>query len=117
MESLAKFRVLMALERLEPEHVTAAIVYLEEANPTDPLFLLLEETGKSEDEIKAEVFEALSRADVLALGMIFRQYDPEKGKQFTFPYQFTGLSPQAIQIMREAVRIQETKTHLTKVVN
>jgi hypothetical protein len=107
----------MALERLPQSDVTAAIVYLEEADPSWPHFLLLEEDGKSEEEIKALIFERLSRPDVLALGMLFRQWDAEKQQQITFPYQFTGLSEGGVAMLRRAAELQEKGSRLTKDVN
>jgi hypothetical protein len=113
-ESLASFRTLMALEKLSPRDVTAAIVYLEEADPSVPHFLLLEEAGKSEDQIKASIFETLSRPDVLALGMLFRQFDADKKQQITFPYQFTGLSEGGVAMLRRAAELQEKMSGLAK---
>jgi hypothetical protein len=107
----------MSVENLPPADVTAAIVYLEEADPNIPHFLLREEAGRSEDEIKAAVFEKLSRPDVLALGMLFRQWDAEKSQQSTFPHQFTGLSEGGVAMLRKAAEIQARGAALTKNVN
>jgi len=116
-EALASFRTLMALEKLQPSDVSAVIVYLEEAHPDVPRFLLLEEAGKSEEEIKSSVFEVLSRSDVLALGMLFRQFDAEKKQQSTFPFQFTGLTEGGIALLRRAAEMQGKMSSLTKDVN
>ena len=47
MNSLLSFRTNMSLAKLQPGDVTAAIVFIEEADPDKPRFLLLEEKGKS----------------------------------------------------------------------
>lgn len=117
MESLASFRALMSLEKLQPSHVTAAIVYLQEGDPSTPRFLLLEEPNKTEEEVKAAIFETLGRPDVLAIGMLFRQFDAEKKEQSTFPYQFTGLSENGLAMLRKAAELQAKGTALLKEVN
>jgi hypothetical protein len=117
MEALLSFRTLMTVEKLKPADVTAAIVYITEEDPNTPRFLLLEQPGKSEEEIKTSVFERLGRPDALAIGMLFRQWDAEKNQQTTFPYQFTGLSVGAIAILRKAAEVQGKMSALTKDVN
>jgi hypothetical protein len=115
--ALSRFRLLMTIEKLEPTHVTAAIVFIELADPGQPRVLLLEEEGKSEEECKQALFDQLGRHDVIALGMIFRQFDAKEKKQATFPYQFTGLSQRGISVLRKAAEIQERYTALIKNMN
>jgi hypothetical protein len=116
-DALSRFRVLMALEKLEQKDVTAAIVFIEQADPDQPHMLLMEENGKTDEECKQEVFAQLGRPDVIALGMIFRQFDAKEKKQTTFPYQFTGLNERGIAVLKKAVEMQERYTALTKNLN
>jgi hypothetical protein len=114
MESLLRFRTLMSLAKLRPEHVTAAIVYIESADADQPRVLLLEQEGKTEEECKKAVFEQLGHDDVIALGMIFRQFDERDKKQATFPYQFTGLNARGIAVLRKAAELQVRAGELMK---
>jgi len=116
-EALLRFRVLMALEKLQEKHVTAAIVYIEMADPDKPHILLLEEEGKTPEECQKAAFEQLGRDEVIALGMIFRQFDERDKKQVTFHYQFTGLNPRGLAVLRRAAELQEKIGVLTKDVN
>ena len=100
--ALSKFRMLMSLEKLDPKAVAAVIVFIEEANPDQPRWLSVEVEGESGDEAKRKVLEQLGRPDVIALGMIFRQFDAIEKKQTTFPYQFVGLNQRGIDVLKKA---------------
>ncbi|WP_334266861.1 hypothetical protein [Edaphobacter sp. HDX4] len=104
----------MATANLSPTDVTAAIVYVESADPEVPHFILLDEEGKSLEDIRAVAFEILGRDDVVAIGMVFKQYDAQASKQAIFPYQFTGLSPNGIAVLRKAATIQDEATAILK---
>ena len=116
-EALLRFRALMALEKLQEKHVIGAIVYIESADENKPHILLLEDAGKTSEDCRQAAFEQLGRDDVIAIGMIFSQFDEREKKQVTFPYQFTGLSPQGIAVLRRAVENYNGLTARTKVVN
>lgn len=105
-----RFRTLMSLEKLNPKHVEAAIVFIEESNPDQPRFVLLSE---GEDRVKEE----LSRPDVIALGMLFQQFDTEKKQRAIFPYLFVGLNERGMAVLKKAAAIQYNYGTLTKDVN
>ena len=117
MEALLRFRVNMTLAKLDPSHVTAVIVYIEEADQDKPNFLMLEEPGRSIEDCQKAVFEQLSRPDVIALGMLFRQWDEQKKQQITFPYQFMGLNDRGIAVLRRAAELQDKYGALTRDAN
>jgi len=108
--ALERFRTMMSLEKLSPKHVDAAIVFIEESNPDQPHFVLLSE---GEDRVREE----LSSPDVIALGMLFRQFDAEKKQQSTFPYLFVGLNERGMAVLKKAAEIQCKYAALTKDVN
>lgn len=116
-DALASFRTRMRGAKLDPRHVTAAIVFIESANPDQPHFLLLDEEGKTPEQSREVAFKELGRDDVIALGMIFRQFDDRSKQQSTFPYQFTGLTERGIAVLRKAADIQDKATALTKTPN
>jgi hypothetical protein len=115
--ALANLRERMSAAKLNPEHVTAAIVYIETADPDKPQFALLESKQRTPDECRFDAFEDLGRDDVIAIGMIFDQYDEKTGQHITFPYQFTGLNERAIAVLRKAAEVQQMFTSLAKTVN
>ncbi len=105
IEALADFRARMAAAGLDPNDVEGVIVCIEGAAPDRPRTLLVEGAGMKAEEWKALAFEQLGRDDVLALGMIFRQYDrgaKGSGVNAVFPFQFTGLSEQGVAVLRTA---------------
>lgn len=117
-EALSSFRARMTVPKLDPNDVTAVIVFIELADPDQPHFLLLEEEiGTPCERCKQEVFKQLSRGDVIALGMIFRQFDEDSKEQSTFPYVFTGLNGRGIAVLEKAVELQKKSAVLTKDVN
>jgi hypothetical protein len=111
------FRAKMAVAGLQSSDVTAAIVFIEEADPDKPRLLLLEENGKSTEECEKSVFEQLSRPDVIALGMVFQQFDEREKKLTTFPYQFMGLNKRGIAVLRKAVEHLDSTVARAKNVN
>src|ERR1700690_3400108 len=74
-EALSSFRERMTAVGLEPNHVEAGIVFIELTNPDLPQFLPMEGNDKDDEEWKRAAFEQLGRDDVIALGMVFRQFD------------------------------------------
>lgn len=117
LDALQSFRVMMLMAGLEREHVSAAIVFIEQANPETPRVLLVEQEGKTQEECEKAALGQLFRPDTIAIGMIFRQFDAQQKKQIIFPYQFTGLSEGAIALLRKAAEIQDRYTALTKDAN
>lgn len=115
--ALSRLRTLMSIEKLEPTDVTAAIVYIDEANPDQHHVLLMEVEGKTDEECKQAVFETLGRPDVIALGMIFRQFDAKEKKQTTFPHLLAGLNERGVAVLKKAVEAQERLTSWAKNVN
>jgi hypothetical protein len=116
-DALANFRSRMTAAKLNPNHVTAAIVAIETADPDRPHPLLLEEEGKTPVQCRETAFETLGRDDVIALGMIFRQFDEQSKQQATFPYQFMGLNERGMTVLRKAALDQEIGTALVKTLN
>ena len=45
------------------------------------------------------------------------QYDAESGQTTTFPYQFTGLSAPAIEVLKEAAKAEQQLIAQSKVAN
>jgi hypothetical protein len=119
-DALSDFRARMiaANPPLNPGHAVALIVFIEIASPDKPQFIAIEEeVGKNCEKCQTKVFEQLSRGDVIALGMVFRQFD-EKTSQFVrFPYQFTGLNERGIAVLQNAVRVWDSAGKLTMNVN
>jgi hypothetical protein len=107
--ALSNLRARMSAAKLNPNDVTAAIVFIEGANPDRPNVLLM-------DDQKA-AFEQLGRDDVIALGMIFSQFDEQTKQQAIFPYQFMGLNERGIKVLRAAATLQDLAIKLTKNVN
>ena len=105
-EALADFRARMKAAKLKAEHVTGAIVSIEVSDPDQPHVLLLEEEGIAPETLQRKAFEELSRPDVIALGMIFRQFDQKDKRQSTFPYQFMGLNQRGIAGAGKAAELQ-----------
>jgi hypothetical protein len=107
-EALTSFRGRMKAAKLNPNHVDAVIVFIEAANPDTPRFLELEQK---------QVLKQLGRADVIALGMLFKQFDAIKKQQAIFPHLFMGLNERGMAVLKKAAEIQNTGTRLTKTQN
>jgi len=116
-KALADFRGRMAAASLNPKHVDAAIVFIELAAPDSPRVLLLETEGQTPEESRAAAFEVLGRDDVIALGMIFRQFDEQSQQQSTFPYQFMGLNERGVGVLKAAATLQVAVGELRKDTN
>jgi hypothetical protein len=116
-EALANFRTRMAAAELNPNDAGAVIVYVETSNPDLPHFLELECPGKTPEESKLAAFEVLGRDDVIALGMLFGQFDEQAKKQAIFPYQFVGLNERGLSVLRSAGLLQHAAIALTKTKN
>jgi hypothetical protein len=102
----------MAAEGLKPKHVEAHIVYVKASNEDNPLSLQVDGgPSKSDEQWKHEALEALKDDDVLALGMVFIQYDAAAkggaGQLVYFPHQFMGLSERGIAVLRKAAAALE----------
>jgi hypothetical protein len=116
-DALANFRERMRAAGLDPNHAKAAIVYVMEKDPTKPHFLLLESDSRPVEECQVAAYRKLGGNDVLAIGMIFDQYDAESGQTTTFPHQFTGLSAEAMEVLKEAARAEQQLIAQSKVAN
>jgi hypothetical protein len=105
-EAVSSFRARMTAAKLNPRHVAAAIVYVEQAQSDQPRFLPLEEKGKSPEDVQSTAFEALSRSDVIALGMIFVQLDEQIQKKITFPHLFFPLNKRGMDVLKKAAALE-----------
>jgi hypothetical protein len=108
-DALSNLRARMTAAKLNPDDVTAAIVFIERDNPDQPNVLLMDD--------QQAAFEQLGRDDVIALGMIFRQFDEQTKQQSTFPYQFMGLNERGMDVLKKAATQQVVAAELTKEVN
>jgi|SRR5579884_3941491 len=119
-EALAQFREMMqsAKPPLNPKHAQALIVFIDTANPDYPQFLLLEdEVGKPSESCHAKVLETLSRGDVIALGLLFCQFDEKKKQQAIFPRLLMGLNERGMAVLKKAAETQNRGMTLFKNVN
>ncbi|HEY2363486.1 MAG TPA: hypothetical protein VGK36_20360 [Candidatus Angelobacter sp.] len=105
-EALADFRGRMSAASLNPRHAAAVIVFIEKADSEKPCFTFLEEKGKTSEEMQKAVFETLSRADVIALGMIFVQLDEQTQQKAIFPYLFFGLNERGMAVLKRAAELE-----------
>lgn len=105
--ALADFRGRMAAANLDPEDAKAFIIYVGPDFAT-PKYLALEGAegvDRTPEDHQRTAFEALSRPNTLALGLIFVQTDRQAGQapggqRAYFPHQFMGLSLPAQDILR-----------------
>lgn len=116
-EAVAAFRARMTAAKLNPQHVAAAIIFVERTNPEQPHFLFLEEKGKAPEEIQSAAFDVLSRSDVIALGMIFEQFDERTKQRAIFPYLFFGLNKRGMDVLKRAADLGLAAGELLKIVN
>lgn len=118
-DALADFRARMSKAKLNPKQAAAAIVYVEKSNPDVPIFLRLEQKGKSPEETEQEALGVLSRFDVLALGMIFAQIDEEAQpiQKAIFPRLFFGLNKRGMDVLKRAAQREYELGELLKKVN
>lgn len=117
-ESLASFRELMSKEDLKPYHAQAVIVFIDSAHPDNPQFLHVEdEVGKPSESCHKKVLETLSRTDVIALGLLFYQFDEEKEQRSIFPRLLMGLNERGMEVLKKAAIVQNGAMTLFKTVN
>jgi|SRR5579864_220872 len=118
-ESLSDIRTRMTKAGLKPEHVAAAIIYVERSTPEQPHFLYLEEKGKTPEEMRKEAFDFLvNRAeDVIVLGMILVQFDEQTKQRAIFPRLFFGLNKRGMDVLKQAANLEFTLGALLKNVN
>lgn len=102
VDALASLRARMQAAELRPEHVEAAIVYVQRADPDQPHRFLLEEPGKAQEGIRESAKALFASEDVIPLGMIFLQYDEQTGQRAIFPYLFFGLNQRGMAVLRKA---------------
>ncbi|MGI4755929.1 MAG: hypothetical protein ACRYGF_03670 [Janthinobacterium lividum] len=101
-KALASFRQRMTAAGLNPAHAEACIVYVTMEARLKAEYIPIEGDNRSAEEIRAAAYEILGRDDVLALGMVFHQFDEEAKKNAYFPFQFMGLSNDGVLVMRHA---------------
>jgi hypothetical protein len=101
-EALSNIRDRMVAAKLKPEHVSGAVVYVETGSPDESRVLPVQQRDKTLEESQAAAYEILGRDDVIALGMIFTQYDEHAGKLAVFPFQFMPLNERGIAVLRQA---------------
>ena len=117
-ESLSSLRQRMKAVGLKPDHAQAVIVFIESANPDHPRFLHLEdEVGKHSESCRKKVLETLSRGDVIALGLLFNQFDEEKKQQAIFPRLLMGLNERGMAVLKKAAQLQNQGMGLFKTMN
>ncbi|HEX3985371.1 MAG TPA: hypothetical protein VHX13_02080 [Acidobacteriaceae bacterium] len=101
-DALADFRRRMADAKLKPEQVDAAIIYVTRAYPERPCFLRLE------DSVRPAALNLLAREDVIALGMLFVQFDARAKQRTIFPHLFFGLNQRGMAVLKEAAALEYT---------
>ncbi len=114
MRALIDFRSRMADAGLDPTDAKAEIVCLEATDPQTPQFLPLEEKGKLPEQTREDAFRTLGRDDVIAIGLVFEQWDWHGGNDgqpaiATFPYRFMGLSPHSAALLKACAIQQQTR--------
>jgi hypothetical protein len=107
-EALNDFRSRMAAAKLNPADTRALIVYVSEKKQDAPRFLLMESKDQSTEQLRDAALRELLKPDVMALGMVFRQFDRVKQVATDFPFQFTGLSPQGVELLKKAVLMEQS---------
>ena len=118
-DALADFRGRMTTAGLKPEHAEALIVYVQLADLDTPRILLLEEPGKTADEMRRAALETLGQEDAITLGMLFQQHDEQTGQRAIFPRQYSGLSlnKRGMDVLKQAAQTQFAGAELLKKVN
>jgi hypothetical protein len=118
-EALSDLRTRMTNAGLKPEHVAAAIIYIERSDPAQPRFMPLEQEGKTPEEMRKQAFDFLmSRGeDVIVLGMIFAQIDEQTKQKAIFPRLFFGLNQRGMDVLKRAAQAEYALGELLKNVN
>ena len=106
-DALANLRERMTAANLNPEHVTASIIFIEIAAPDTPQMIALDKPGRSLEECRELVFETIGRDDVIALGLIMQQYDEAANQTAAFPYFFMRLNERGMAVMLAAAEIRQ----------
>ena len=114
--ALADFRARMAAAGLKPEHAETLIVYVHLADMDTPRIVLLEEPGKTTEELRRTALETLGAEDVITLGMLFQQHDEQTGQRAIFPRQYSGLSltKRGMDVLKRAAQMQFAGAELLK---
>lgn len=117
--ALVDLRTRMSTVGLKPEHVAAAVIYVERANPELPHFMPLEQPGKTPEEMRQEAFDFLVRRgeDVIVLGMLFTQFDEQAKQKAIFPRLFFGLNQRGMNVLKRAAQLEYEAGELLKNVN
>jgi hypothetical protein len=117
-EALSSLREKMTKAELKPYHAEAVIVFIDSANPDQPQFLHLEDAvGKLSESCHTKVLETLSRRDVIAVGMLFQQFDETKNQRAIFPKLLMPLNGRGMEVLKKAAAIQNEGMTLFKSVN
>ena len=116
-DALADFRARMTAAGLKPEHAEALIVYVRLADLDIPRIVLLEEPGKTAEEMRRAALETLGAEDVITLGMIFQQHDEQTGQRAFFPRLYFGLSKRGMDMLKRAAQEQFEGAELLKKVH
>jgi hypothetical protein len=111
-EALTSLRARMTEAGLLAKHAEGLIVYICREDPDTPQAFLLEPPGTSQEERQRAAFDTFASADVIALGMLFKQYDAEAGREAIFPYLFFGLNQRGMDILKKAAALQAAGTAL-----
>lgn len=118
-ETLSDFRGRMVNAGLKPEHVAAAVVYVERPNADVPHFLPLEEPGKTGEEMRKQISDFLIShgEDMIVLGMIIVQFDEQSKQRAIFPRLFFGLNKRGMDVLKKAAELEYAAGELLKNVN
>lgn len=116
-EALSAFRARMTAAKLNPQHAEAAIIYVERDDMDKPRFLFLEDAGIMPEVTRKAAYTLLVREDVIALGVIFGQFDEQAKQKAVFPYLFFGLNQRGMAVLRKAAEIQQEAALLLRNVN
>lgn len=101
-EQLAHLKQMMVDAGLKASDVDGQIVAIHGADEHTPRFI-----GLTDEK---EALKLLSRMDVIALGMVFRQHDSELKKDITFSWNLAGLTENGMAVMKRAVEAKLTKS-------
>jgi hypothetical protein len=99
------------------KHAEGLIVYVRREDPSMPQVFLLELPGMSQEERQRAALETFASIDVIALGMLFKQYDAEAGREAIFPYLFFGLNQRGMDILKQAAALQAAGTAILQTPN
>jgi len=115
--ALADLQKRMTDAGLRAKHVEALIVYVHRNDPDMPHVFLLEQAGASTEQRQRDALGTFASAEVIALGMLFKQYDAEAKRESIFPYLFFGLNSRGMDVLKRAAALQATGTAVLKAAN